>query len=114
MDDKAKEARNAYMRAYRAANKEKLRLQDKARRKADPERYKKYVSDYWNRKAAFEEGVEDEQSKQTPKKFVWRKWKSYRDGKIAFKCCPACKKPLSYANILVECCSCGQKLDWNE
>lgn len=46
-----KEARNTYMREYRAKNREKLNAKERERRKANPERYKKYVIDYWERKA---------------------------------------------------------------
>lgn len=53
-----KEARNAYMREYRAKNKEKLNAQERQRRKANPARYKKYAFDYWERKAQEMEGCE--------------------------------------------------------
>lgn len=47
----AREARNAYMREYRAKNKDHINMRERERRKADPERYKKYQTDYWQRKA---------------------------------------------------------------
>lgn len=47
----AREARNAYMREYRAKNKEHINMRERERRKANPERYKKYQYDYWQRKA---------------------------------------------------------------
>lgn len=53
-----REARNAYMREYRAKNKEKLNAQERQRRQADPERYKKYAADYWERKADAMKGCE--------------------------------------------------------
>lgn len=53
-----KEARNAYMRSYRMRNREKLNEKERQRRKANPERYKKYVSDYWERKAQATKGCE--------------------------------------------------------
>ena len=53
-----REARNAYMREYRAKNKDKLNAQERLRRKANPERYKKYAADYWERKAQELKGCE--------------------------------------------------------
>jgi len=46
------------MREYRAKNKEKLNAQERQRRQADPERYKKYAADYWERKADAMKGCE--------------------------------------------------------
>lgn len=53
-----REARNVYMREYRSKNKERLREQDRQRRQANPERYKKYAADYWERKAEAMKGCE--------------------------------------------------------
>ena len=53
-----KEARNAYMREYRAKNKDKLNAQERERRRANPERYKRYSAKYWERKAQAMEGCE--------------------------------------------------------
>lgn len=53
-----KEARNAYMRKYRLENKERLKEQDRQRRRANPERYRKYANDYWERKAQLFKGFE--------------------------------------------------------
>ena len=51
-----REARNAYMREYRAKNKDRLNEYQRKRRQADPERQKKYIADYWERKAQKLEG----------------------------------------------------------
>ena len=51
MTEEAKKARNEYMKKYRAEHKERLAEQDKARRLADPERYKEYCRKYWEKKA---------------------------------------------------------------
>lgn len=51
MTEQAREARNAYMREYRAKNRERLAEQEKARRLADPERYKAIARKYWEKKA---------------------------------------------------------------
>lgn len=40
-------------------------------------------------------------------KFVWRKQKWYRDGKIAYKACPVCFRQVSFGR----CDNCGQLLD---
>lgn len=53
-----REAKNAYMREYRAKNRERLNRQERQRRKKNPERYKKYSESYWNRKAQEFEGCE--------------------------------------------------------
>ena len=53
-----REARNAYMREYRARNKDRLNAQARQRRQADPEKHKKYMADYWTRKAQELEGCE--------------------------------------------------------
>lgn len=53
-----REAKNAYMREYRAKNRERLNEQERQRRQANPERYKKYVADYWERKAQEMKGCE--------------------------------------------------------
>lgn len=57
MTENAKKARAEYMRQYRAANKEKINEQERARRKANPERYKEYRENYWNKKAAALQGA---------------------------------------------------------
>ena len=54
----AREAKNAYMREYRAKNRERLNEQERQRRKANPERYKRYAADYWERKAQAMKGCE--------------------------------------------------------
>ena len=51
--------------------------------------------------------------KDIPEKFVWRKWKSYRNGKIALKVCPTCLKT-QVARNMRRCPSCGQLLEWND
>ena len=51
MDGRAKEEYNAYMREYRAKNRERINERNRAIRAADPERYKKYQESYWQRKA---------------------------------------------------------------
>ena len=51
-----REAKNEYMRNYRAKNRERINEQARQRRQADPERYKKYIADYWERKAQKLEG----------------------------------------------------------
>lgn len=53
-----REAKNAYMREYRAKNRERLNRQERQRRKKNPERYKKYSETYWERKAQEFEGCE--------------------------------------------------------
>ena len=56
MSEEARKARAEYMRKYRAANRERILEQERERRKANPEKYKKYSETYWNKKAA--EGLE--------------------------------------------------------
>lgn len=55
ISEKAREARNAYFRAYREAHKDKLRKYQReyARkyRKEHPERRKEYEAAYWERRA---------------------------------------------------------------
>ena len=51
--------------------------------------------------------------KQIPKKYVWRKQKWYRNGKIAYKCCGSCQKSMVTRNMMY-CTNCGQKLDWSD
>ena len=53
-----REAKIAYMREYRAKNRERLNRQERQRRKKNPERYKKYSESYWERKAQELEGCE--------------------------------------------------------
>lgn len=54
----AREARNAYMRAYRMKNKDRLNEQARMRRKENPEKYRQYMNNYWERKAQCMEGCE--------------------------------------------------------
>lgn len=49
--------------------------------------------------------------KDIPAKYVWRRQKWYRNGKIAFKACPVCLYMVSRANE--RCGRCNQLLDWN-
>lgn len=49
----------------------------------------------------------------TPKKFVWRRWKNYRMGRIALKVCPTCQKTHVQRNMK-RCPTCGQLLDFTE
>ncbi len=51
MTDEAREKRNAYMREYRAKNRERINEKNRLLRAADPERFKKYQESYWQRKA---------------------------------------------------------------
>ena len=51
-----REVKNAYMREYRRRNKERLNEQERQRRRANPDRYKKYAYEYWERKALKLEG----------------------------------------------------------
>lgn len=46
-----RKARNAYMRAWRAKNREHTRNYGKAWRQAHPEKIKEYQDRYWQRKA---------------------------------------------------------------
>lgn len=52
MSEAARKARAEYMRKYRAEHKEKINEQERARRKANPDRYRMYQENYWNKKAA--------------------------------------------------------------
>ena len=55
MSEKAREAKNAYFRAYRGAHKDKLqkyqREYSRKYRKEHPERRKAYEAAYWERRA---------------------------------------------------------------
>ena len=51
-------------------------------------------------------------SKDVPLKFVWRRQKWYRNGKIAYKACPVCLNPISRS--FTRCDKCNQLLDWEE
>ena len=52
----------------------------------------------------------EKNAKDIPAKYVWRKQKWYREGKIAYKACPVCLKMISRADK--RCERCGQLLDW--
>ena len=52
MNEAAKKAKAEYQRNYCAKYREKINKQQRERRRADPERYKKYQETYWNKKAA--------------------------------------------------------------
>lgn len=47
----ARQARNEYMRAYRAKNRERINEQARKRYAADRERFKEYQKKYWIKRA---------------------------------------------------------------
>ena len=51
-------------------------------------------------------------SKDIPTKYVWRKNKWYRNGRIAYKGCPSCFRQVSRNDE--RCVHCNQMLDWND
>ena len=70
MSDAAKAARCEYMRQYRLANGDRLRMQARERYKREPERHRKYNERTWEKKATkssegfdFEKGFWCENSK---------------------------------------------------
>ena len=50
--------------------------------------------------------------KDTAKKYVWRKSKWYRKGRIAYKACPTCHHQVSYTNP--KCLNCNQTIDFSD
>ena len=57
MTDKAKKARQSYLREWREKNKENIREYNKKWRSENREKVKEYQANYWERKAAELEGV---------------------------------------------------------
>lgn len=51
-ENQAREARNAYYKAWRAANKERLKVYYKEWRGNNPDKVKQYQDNYWQKKAA--------------------------------------------------------------
>ena len=52
MANQARNARNAYYKAWRATNRERLKLYYKEWREKNPEKVKQYTETYWKKKAA--------------------------------------------------------------